>query len=95
MDEATRADMAQWTGCIAGALTREEFARALSDAALVDVDIQETHRAHRAATSAIVRARKPDPPCCDSDAQAGCCKPAAKSECCNETAGGGCGCATA
>ena len=25
MDEATRRDMAQWTGCIAGALTEEEF----------------------------------------------------------------------
>ncbi len=25
MDETTRADMAQWTGCIAGALTRAEF----------------------------------------------------------------------
>ncbi len=31
MDEATRADMAQWTGCIAGALTREEFETALAD----------------------------------------------------------------
>ena len=29
MDAATRADMAAWTGCIAGALTREEFERAL------------------------------------------------------------------
>ena len=27
MDDATRADMAQWTGCVAGALTREEFER--------------------------------------------------------------------
>jgi arsenite methyltransferase len=35
MDEVTRADMQQWTGCIAGALTRD-------------------------ATSAIVRARKPE-----------------------------------
>jgi hypothetical protein len=25
MDDATRADMRQWTGCIGGALTREEF----------------------------------------------------------------------
>ena len=25
MDDATRADMAEWTGCIAGALTRREF----------------------------------------------------------------------
>src|SRR3954452_25113619 len=31
MDEATRADMRAWTGCIAGALTRREFERALDD----------------------------------------------------------------
>ena len=59
MDEATRADMAQWTGCIAGALTREEFERALADAGLVDVEIRETHRVHEHAAAAIVRARKP------------------------------------
>jgi SAM-dependent methyltransferase len=59
MDEATRRDMQQWTGCIAGALTREEFARTLADAGLVDVDIHETHRVHAHAASAIVRATKP------------------------------------
>jgi arsenite methyltransferase len=59
MDAATRADMAAWTGCIAGALTREEFARALAGAGLVDVEIRETHRVHEHAASAIVRARKP------------------------------------
>jgi len=59
MDEATRADMQQWTGCVAGALTRDEFEQALTDAGLVDVEINETHRVHEHATSAIVRARKP------------------------------------
>jgi arsenite methyltransferase len=59
MDEATRADMVKWTGCIAGALTREEFARALGDAGLVDVEINETHRVHAQAGSAIIRAKKP------------------------------------
>ena len=59
MDEATRADMVQWTGCIAGALTRGEFERALADAGLVDVQVTETHRVHNHAVSAIVRARKP------------------------------------
>ena len=34
MDEATRADMAAWTGCIAGALTEAEFRSALDDAGL-------------------------------------------------------------
>ncbi len=59
MDAATRADMQQFTGCIAGALTRAEFESALTDAGLVDVEIVETHRVHEHAGSAIVRARKP------------------------------------
>jgi arsenite methyltransferase len=59
MDEATRADMQQWTGCVAGALTRVDFERALRDAGLVDIEIRETHRVHEHASSAIVRARKP------------------------------------
>jgi ubiquinone/menaquinone biosynthesis C-methylase UbiE len=60
MDEATRADMREWTGCIAGALTRDEFEDALHDAGFADVSIEETHRVHEHAGSAIVRARKPD-----------------------------------
>ena len=59
MDDATRADMRQWTGCIAGALTRDEFEHALRAAGLTDVEIRETHRVHEHAASAIVRARKP------------------------------------
>jgi len=59
MEDATRADMAAWTGCIAGALTREEFARALGDAGLVDIEIRETHRVHTHAAAAIIRARRP------------------------------------
>ncbi len=59
MDDATRADMQQWTGCIAGALTRQEFEDALRAAGLVDVEIRETHRVHDKAAAAIVRARKP------------------------------------
>jgi arsenite methyltransferase len=60
MDEATRADMQQWTGCIAGALTRDEFEQTLADAGLTDIEIRETHRVHEHASSAIVRARKPE-----------------------------------
>jgi arsenite methyltransferase len=61
MDEATRADMEQWTGCVAGALTRIEFEQALAAAGLTDIEIRETHRVHEHAGSAIVRARKPEP----------------------------------
>jgi arsenite methyltransferase len=58
MDEATRADMAAWTGCIGGALTRDEYEAGLRAAGLVDVEIRETHRVHEHAASAIIRARK-------------------------------------
>jgi SAM-dependent methyltransferase len=59
MDEATRADMQAWTGCIAGALTQAEFATALSAAGLVDHEFRRTHRVHEHASAAIIRARKP------------------------------------
>jgi arsenite methyltransferase len=59
MDEATRADMRQWTGCIAGALTREEFERELLAAGFTGIEIEETHRVHDSAASAIVRAELP------------------------------------
>ncbi len=59
MDEATRADMQAFTGCIAGALTRPEFERALIDADFANIEFMETHRVHEHAISAIVRARKP------------------------------------
>jgi SAM-dependent methyltransferase len=59
MDEATKTDMREWTGCIAGALTEDEFSAALSDAGLGEIEIRETHRVHEHAVAAIVRARKP------------------------------------
>jgi arsenite methyltransferase len=59
MDAATRADMQAWTGCVAGALTEQEFIDALAAAGLGDIEIRPTHRVHARAASAIVRARKP------------------------------------
>ena len=59
MDDATRSDLAQYVGCIAGALTADEYTRHLTDAGLTDVEITETHRVHEHAGSAIIRARKP------------------------------------
>jgi arsenite methyltransferase len=59
MDEETRRDLAQWTGCIAGALTADEFRGELKAAGFDEVEIRETHRVHEHAGSAIVRARKP------------------------------------
>ena len=59
MDEATRADMESWTGCIAGALTADQYRQALAVAGLVDVSITTTHRVHAHAASAIIRAARP------------------------------------
>jgi ubiquinone/menaquinone biosynthesis C-methylase UbiE len=58
MDEATRSDMAAWTGCVAGALTEQEFRSALMSAGFEDIEISETHRVHEHAGAAIIRARK-------------------------------------
>jgi arsenite methyltransferase len=59
MEEATRADMAQWTGCIAGALTDDEFRAGLEAAGFEGIEIKETHRVHDQAGSAIIRATLP------------------------------------
>jgi SAM-dependent methyltransferase len=98
MDNATRADMQAYTGCIAGALTREEFTEALQAAGLIDISITETHRVHAAAISAVVRATMPadgtSAACCSTTEQASCCEPNDKATCCSAaaTAGGSCGC---
>jgi arsenite methyltransferase len=59
MDAQTKADMQAWTGCIAGALTEQEFRDALTAAGLEAAEFRETHRVHEHASAAIIRARKP------------------------------------
>jgi len=59
MDEQTKADMAAWTGCIAGALTELEFRSILAAAGFDEIEIRPTHQVHERASSAIIRARKP------------------------------------
>jgi arsenite methyltransferase len=60
MDEETRRDTDQWTGCIAGALTKPEFERELGAAGFDQIELRETHRVHDQAGSAIIRARRPE-----------------------------------
>jgi hypothetical protein len=86
--------MQAYTGCIAGALTRDGFTDALMAAGMTDITITETHRVHAAAASAIVRATKPDPGCCSTTTLASCCEPSAKDGCCDTaaTSSDGCGC---
>ncbi len=62
MPAETRRDMQQWTGCIAGALTEEDFRRQLEAAGFDRIEVRETHRVHEHAGSAIIRARMPDLP---------------------------------
>jgi SAM-dependent methyltransferase len=59
MDDATKADMQAWTGCIAGALTEAEFRALLASVGLTSIDVQPTHRVHAHASAAIIRAAKP------------------------------------
>ncbi len=59
LDEETRQDLEMWTGCIAGALTRDDYRTLLEAAGLTDVELVESHRVHRHAGSSIIRARKP------------------------------------
>jgi SAM-dependent methyltransferase len=95
MDDATKADVAAWTGCIAGALTEEGFRSALEAAGLEEIEIQQTHRVHEHATSAIVRALKPSGECCKPEALTSCCEPDAKDDCCGPRSTGTssrCGC---
>ena len=94
MDAATRADMAAWTGCVAGALTEPEFRVILQAAGFDGIEIQPTHRVHEHASAAIIRAHKPSS-CCAPTTQASCCEPSAKTECCGaEHTAGTCGCQT-
>jgi SAM-dependent methyltransferase len=95
MDDATKADMAEWTGCIAGALTETEFRAALTAAGFENIEIRPTHRVHEYASAAIIRARTPSAACCTPGALAECCEPEAKQDCCGTLTGdapASCGC---
>jgi arsenite methyltransferase len=59
MDERTKTDVAAWTGCIAGALTEQEFRDALIAAGLESAEFHQTHRVHEHAAAAIIRAHRP------------------------------------
>ena len=54
--------MAQWTGCIAGALTADQYRSLLEEVGLMAIEVNETHRVHPHAGSAIIRASKAGAP---------------------------------
>jgi SAM-dependent methyltransferase len=54
-----RAERGSWVGCIAGALSRAEYRRGLSDVGFTDVTLTATHDVADGMTSMIIRATKP------------------------------------
>lgn len=58
MDAQTRADMAAWTGCVAGALTEDQYIAILAEVGFSGVEITKTHRVHPYAAAAVVRASR-------------------------------------
>jgi arsenite methyltransferase len=60
-DEALRADAEAWVACIAGAVTRTQYAAALTDAGFVDVEVADSHPVSDGFWSVLVRARKLQP----------------------------------
>jgi arsenite methyltransferase len=54
-----RAERGTHVGCIAGALSEQEYREGLASAGLVDVEVEFTHRVADGMHGAIVRARKP------------------------------------
>jgi SAM-dependent methyltransferase len=54
-----RAERGSWVGCIAGALSRAEYRRGLTDVGFTDVTLTATHDVADGMTSMIIRATKP------------------------------------
>lgn len=52
-----RADLAAWGGCIAGALTEEQYREGLEAAGFSEVEVQPTHEVGTDVVSAVIRAR--------------------------------------
>jgi ubiquinone/menaquinone biosynthesis C-methylase UbiE len=59
LDAAQRAERGDYTGCIAGALSRTEYLDLLTDAGFTDTSVTFTHEVADAMHGAIVRAVKP------------------------------------
>lgn len=59
LSEAERAERGSYTGCIAGALSIEEFRRGLEAAGFTDISIDPTHQVADRTHGAIIKAVKP------------------------------------
>jgi SAM-dependent methyltransferase len=59
LSEEERLERGSWVGCIAGALSFDEYARQLATAGFVDISIESTHVVADGMHSATVKATKP------------------------------------
>jgi arsenite methyltransferase len=57
-DAALRADPAAWSGCLAGALTRDDYRTRLTTAGFVEIEIVDDHSVAEGLWSVFVRARR-------------------------------------
>lgn len=99
---ADRANRGSFSGCIAGALSRQEYLDGLAAAGFVDTSLRFTHEAEPQMHAAIVCATKPTgaaaaatSSCCSTSEQTTCCDSSAKADCCGTAAGAAlttCGC---
>ncbi len=54
-------DLAAWSACMAGALTREQYVRGLEEAGFTSISIEDSHHVARGFSSVVVMAAKPEP----------------------------------
>jgi ubiquinone/menaquinone biosynthesis C-methylase UbiE len=95
-----RAARGSFSGCIAGALSQQEYLDGLAAAGFTDAAVRFTHEAEPQMHAAIITATKPTATvvaghadeagpaadaCCDGVEQASCCEPDAKAGCCTDT----------
>lgn len=59
LSEAERLERGSWVGCIAGALTFDEYAQGLKNVGFADVSIESTHSVADGMHSATVKATRP------------------------------------
>ncbi|MGH3532688.1 MAG: arsenite S-adenosylmethyltransferase, partial [Mycobacterium sp.] len=60
LSPADRAERGSYVGCIAGALSRQEYLDGLAAAGFTDASVTFTHQAAEGMHAAIIRASKPD-----------------------------------
>ena len=87
LTEADRAARGSFSGCIAGALSKQEYLDGLAATGFVDARVRFTHQAEPQMHAAIIQATKPGA-CCDHARAASCCATEAKTTCCGTRAPG-------